>query len=295
MNDEARRNMTNASTAKRRPRVLFFAEAVSLAHVARPHVLAQSLSTDEYEVLFACDPRYDALFSDARYQRRRITTIPGERFLTQLGKGAPLYDVSTLEGYVAEDLAVIDEFQPDAIVGDFRLSLSVSSRLRRIPYIAISNAYWNPEAQVDCPVPELPLTKWLGYGVGGALFRVGRSIGFAIHARAHNQLRRKYGLPTFPADMRHVYVDGDEVLYADVPALVPLRRHSQSHHFVGPIAWSPMAELPQWWGELSHAARPIIYLTLGSSGDTRVLPLLVEGLAAMGGCHRWADGADTAV
>jgi UDP:flavonoid glycosyltransferase YjiC (YdhE family) len=295
MTDAARRNVENVPTAKRRPRILFFAEAVSLAHVARPHVLAQSLSPDEYEVLFACDPRYDSLFADARYQRRRIATIPGDRFLAQLEKGAPLYDVATLESYVAEDLAVIDEFQPDVIVGDFRLSLSVSSRLRRIPYIAISNAYWNPEAQINCPVPELPLTRWFGYGLGGKLFRLGRSIGFAIHARAHNQLRRKHGLPSFPADMRYVYVDGDAVLYADVPELVPLRSHSENHHFVGPIAWSPVATLPQWWDDLARAPRPIIYLTLGSSGDSRALPVLVEGLAGLGGTVLVATAGRTAL
>ena len=270
-------------TANRRQRILFMAEAVTLAHVARPHVLAQSLPPDQYEVLFACDPRYNQLFGDANYPRRQIETISSERFLKQLEKGSPLYDLATLEGYVAEDLAVIDEFQPDAIVGDFRLSLSVSARLSGVPYIAITNAYWSPEAQIDCPVPELPLTRWLGYGLGGALFQLGRSVGFAIHGRAHNQLRRRHGMPTFPADMRHVYVDGDAVLYADVPELVPLRRRPEGHHFVGPIPWSPVAEKPAWWNAVVESARPIVYLTLGSSGDASVLPVLVEGLAALGG------------
>lgn len=270
-------------TTKRKLRILFMAEAVTLAHVARPHVLAQSLPPDEYDVLFACDPRYNQLFSDAKYGRRPIRTVSSERFLKLLEKGSPVYDLATLEGYVAEDLAVIDEFQPDAIVGDFRLSLSVSARLRGVPYVAITNAYWSPEAQIACPVPELPLTRWLGYGVGGALFQLGRSVGFAIHARAHNQLRRRHGMPPFPADMRHVYVDGDAVLYADVPELVPLRRRREGHHFVGPIAWSPVAEKPAWWNAVVDSARPIVYLTLGSSGEASVLPVLIEGLAGLGG------------
>lgn len=36
-------------------------------------------------------------------------------------------------------------------------------------------------------------------------------------------------------------------------------------------------------GRTKSSAAPIIYLTLGSSGDTRTLPVLVEGLAALGG------------
>ena len=41
-----------------KPRILFVAEAVTLAHVARPAVLAQSLDRDVYEVFFATDLRY---------------------------------------------------------------------------------------------------------------------------------------------------------------------------------------------------------------------------------------------
>ncbi len=38
-------------------RVLFFAEAVTLAHVARPITLAKGLDPTRYEVVMACDPR----------------------------------------------------------------------------------------------------------------------------------------------------------------------------------------------------------------------------------------------
>ena len=43
----------NAAEPGRRLRILFIAEAVSLAHIARPFVLAQSLDPSRYEVHFA--------------------------------------------------------------------------------------------------------------------------------------------------------------------------------------------------------------------------------------------------
>lgn len=46
--------------AARRRRILFVAEAVTLAHVVRPFALAQSLDPSRYEVHFACDPRYNS-------------------------------------------------------------------------------------------------------------------------------------------------------------------------------------------------------------------------------------------
>lgn len=47
----------------------------------------------------------------------------------------------TLRKYVEADLRVLDEIAPDLVVGDLRISLSVSARLAGIPYIAIANAY----------------------------------------------------------------------------------------------------------------------------------------------------------
>src|SRR5690606_21714330 len=43
----------------RRPRILFVAEAVTLAHVARPMMLAQRLDPARYDVSLATDGRYD--------------------------------------------------------------------------------------------------------------------------------------------------------------------------------------------------------------------------------------------
>ncbi len=46
-------------TGKRR--ILFIGEAVSLAHVSRPLVLAQALDPRSYDIHFACDQRYESL------------------------------------------------------------------------------------------------------------------------------------------------------------------------------------------------------------------------------------------
>ena len=48
------------------------------------------------------------------------------------------YDAETLKRYVDADLAIIRQAQPDLIIGDFRLSLSVSARLAGVPYATIS-------------------------------------------------------------------------------------------------------------------------------------------------------------
>ena len=114
------------------------AEAVTLAHVARPVVLAQGLDPSVYEVHLACDPRYSRLFSKLSMTTRPLYSIASERFVNALAKGRAVYDTQTLGRYVEEDLKIIAEIVPDLIVGDFRLSLAVSAALTGTPYMAVT-------------------------------------------------------------------------------------------------------------------------------------------------------------
>ena len=263
-----------------KPRILFVAEAVTLAHVARPAVLAQSLDRDVYEVFFATDPRYNELFPELSGFRYDIWSISSAEFLNALSRGSPLYSKRTLERYVEDDLKLIDTIKPDLIVGDFRLSLSVSARLRQIPYATITNVYWCVYANNDYPVPALPMTRILGVRLSQILFDVSRPLAFALHCIPLNSVRRKYGLKSLGYDLRSVYTDADEVLLADMPEYFPIAADAKHHRYIGPIPWSPRSKIPPWWNSIDKT-RPIVYVTLGSSGRIDLLPSVLEALAQL--------------
>lgn len=137
-------------------RILFFAEAVTLAHAARPIVLANSLDGLGYERVMACDDRYKRFMVGQTWQTLPLHSISSQRLLRSLAWGTPVYDLPTLRRYVAEDIDLIERVKPDLIVGDFRLSLSVSARLVGIPYTTITNAYWSPYIRnKSFPLPVL--------------------------------------------------------------------------------------------------------------------------------------------
>ena len=139
-----RSNSPNRSNSnERKTQNSFCGGSSDAAHVARPAVLAQGLDKSIYEVFFATDPRYNALFPELSGYRHDIWSITSKDFLAALAKGAPLYSKETLQSYVEDDLKLIDKLKPDLIVGDFRLSLSVSARLRQVPYASITNVYWS--------------------------------------------------------------------------------------------------------------------------------------------------------
>ncbi len=261
-------------------RILFIAEAVTLAHVARLLALAQSLDRSRYEICFACDPRYNSLIGIPDFPVRAVKTIPREHFFAALSKGSQIYDADTLDNYVKEDVQLIKEFNPSLIVGDFRLSLSVSARITATPYATITNAYWSPYAKIRYPVPEIPLTRAVGVSLAQLLFDFTRPLVFAIHSLPLNRLRRRYGLPNLKTDLRHAYTDADYTLYADLPDLVPTSTLPAHHAFIGPILWSPEVTQPSWWNAVP-TDKPIVYLTLGSSGQSGLLPTIFQSMAKL--------------
>jgi UDP:flavonoid glycosyltransferase YjiC (YdhE family) len=265
------------ATPKRR-RILFVGEAVTLAHVARPFVLAKSLDPAQFEVRLACDPRYNQLLGPLPFPHHPIHSIPGQRFLDALARGRPVYDTQTLRDYVAEDRRLLAELKPDFVVGDFRLSLSVSARLAGIPYATVTNAYWSPYARQRWPLPDLPFVRFTGVTLGKVLFRLARPLAFAAHCIPLNRVRREHGLPSLGADLRRIYTDADYTLYADVPELVPTHDRPPNHVYIGPVLWSPEVSPPPWWDALP-TDRPVVYVTLGSSGRSDLLPTVLTALA----------------
>jgi len=75
-------------------------------------------------------------------------------------------------------------------------------------------------------------------------------------------------------------VEADHVLHPEPPGFVALDGAQPHHRFVGPVVWSPQMPPPDWWDDLPDD-RPVVYVTMGSTGDARRLPALVRGLAGL--------------
>jgi UDP:flavonoid glycosyltransferase YjiC (YdhE family) len=272
--------MPAAPTIPTDTRILFFAEAVTLAHVARPVALARRLTQPGFDIHLAQHPRYRHLVGDFDVTEHEILSISPQQFMQALAAGTPLYDLPTLQSYVEEDLKIIAAVQPDIIVGDFRLSLAVSAQLAAVPHIALTNAYWSPFCKQSYTVPDLPMTQLLGPRFAQRLFSLARPLAFGLHCLPMHRLRRRYGLKSLGFDLRKVYTFGDYTLYADIPELYTMQAIPEHHRFIGPISWSPDFPLPSWWGDIPQGL-PVIYVTLGSSGKASLLPELIMALGQM--------------
>jgi UDP:flavonoid glycosyltransferase YjiC (YdhE family) len=262
-------------------RILFVAEAVTLAQVVRLATLARALDPSRYEVHFA-SPRFDELiFAGTTFTRHPIHSLTPAVVEARVASGRRLYGTRTLARYVREERALFGAVRPDLVVGDLRLSLSMSAPLERIPYACLINAYWSPLARRNAyPLPDHPIVRLLGVPLAARYFPKALPHVFAHFARPVNLLRARHGLPSL-GNLPEVLTAGDHTLYPDVPALVPTTTLPGQQRYLGPILWSPPVALPAWWNHLDPK-RPTVYLTLGSSGRVRQLPLVIEVAADLG-------------
>lgn len=266
---------------KTQKHILFFAETVTLAHLTRCIALANNLyTTGKYNITIAADNRYDEVIGSVPFQRIPLNSITSQYFAKKLAQGLPIYNAQTLTNYVHEDLKIIDKINPDFIIGDFRLSLAISSRIKKIPYATITNAYWSPYANISYPIPEMPLTKIFGVTLAQKIFDRVRPFVFKLHTLAINKVCKKFRLPAIGDDLREAYTQADHTLYADLESLIPMQPLPDNHVFIGPLLWSAKAPLPDWWESLP-LDKPIIFISLGSSGDYSLLPILLSTLSKM--------------
>lgn len=263
-------------------KIIFFAETVTLAHAARSIAIADQLRKQgRYTIFLAMDKRYDKVIGNIEYYRIPLrSTIDSELFFERINKGLPIYSEETLVRYVEEDLEIIDAYKPDFIFGDFRLSLAISSKLSNIPYATITNAYWSAYANIRYLIPGIALTKIVGVYFAQILFDLFRPVVFGAHALSFNRACKKFGVPPLRYDMRDIYTHADFVLYADIEALFSMRPLPENHMFIGPVLWSTKVALPEWWHALPKT-KPVIFLSMGSSGDMSVLPMIIDTLSSL--------------
>ncbi len=262
-----------------RRRVLFVGEGVTLSHVVRPLVLAQVLDPASYEVHIAAAECYRHLAEDKNINFHPLVTATAEEFQERLDASRPLFPPEQIARYVEAELDLLRRLRPDLIVGDFRLSLGISSEILDIPYATIVDAHWSPYAKIPFPVPEVWISRMVGLRVSRLMVPIFAQAIFWRHARSFNAERRRRGLKA-AGSLREIYSYGRWVLYVGLPSLIPLLRMPSRHRFLGPISWEPDLPLPDWWGTIAQE-QPVIYVTVGSSGAREFPSLLVRSLDGM--------------
>ncbi len=252
-----------------------------MAHFVRPLVLADSLDTAQYDIYFYAPFRYAPYLRHKPFVVGQLKTMPGEQFLANIGKGSPPFPPDVIRDYVKRDCELIASIAPDLVIGDMRPSLPISARLEGASCAVIMNAYWSPYAKPRSIIPSIPLTRVVPPYLLGPLYRVTEPLAFAIHVGQMNRVRKEFGIPPLPPDLRVMYTEADHVLYPDVPEFVPTSGLPKNHHYMGICQWALPIPKPDWWKRMEDDPKPKALIALGSSGAVRVLPALLRALSRL--------------
>jgi UDP:flavonoid glycosyltransferase YjiC (YdhE family) len=264
-------------------KILFIAEAATLSQVVRLLVLARGLDPQRYEVHFASAQFDERIFSGTNFARWPITSVSPEKIVSTINESKTKhpYTKAVLAKYVADELRLYEAIHPDLVVFDVRWSATISGPVFGVPCANLINAYYtywirrSTGREWFLPAIDYPLLRLLPTSIANVLL----SWALRYIAAPVNELRREHGLPTL-GDLIDVFMWGDRVLFPDDPLLVPLTYQAPHETFLGPILWSPQIPLPDYWDELGRD-RPMIYASLGSSGDARAMPAVLEALHEM--------------
>src|SRR5690242_5366269 len=254
---------------------MIFAEAVTLAHVGRPIALARMLRSLGHDVCIAAASAADRWLVGEEVTRERIESIAPETFLRALARGLPAYDAGTLKRYVEDDLRAIASWHPDIVIGDFRLSLYISARKAGKPYGAIANAYWSRRYWTGVDAPPIAPLRWLPRKVANAAFHAIYPTAFALHTLPFRAACRFFGVAPLKGDIREIYTASDSTAFADVEAFYEPTGRARTATFIGPLLWEPrdIPPLPNF-----PKGRPLVFVSLGSSGSTHVLQNILAAL-----------------
>jgi UDP:flavonoid glycosyltransferase YjiC (YdhE family) len=196
-------------------------------------------------------------------------------------KGKLAYTIEEYRQYVEEDLKLIEELSPDLIISDWRISIPVCRDITGIPTIMIANAHWSPYSIQPLAALDSPLVRISGYKGTRAIMMLFKNKIAKYYVRPYNTVRKSYGLRLLNS-LQEICDCIDRcphwLLYLDIPSLSPTADIPSNHSYLGPPIWSPYVVLPDWWDDLPPD-KPVVYLTLRSSGNLKHMPMIMKMLA----------------
>jgi len=77
-----------------------------------------------------------------------------------------------------------------------------------------------------------------------------------------------------------VLTHANYTLYPDIPELCPTTNLPPSHRYLGLVPWSPGVDWPEEVAQIDRAV-PLVYMTLGSSGNLNALSAVMEAVRGL--------------
>jgi UDP:flavonoid glycosyltransferase YjiC (YdhE family) len=245
--------------------------AVGLAHLTRLLMIASRLRETGVEAAFGF-PNAHPLLQGTDFP---LFPVPDVEITDFSGDIFGAYTRELIEQGVKSELTAIDEFRPDVIVGDLRLTAAISTRLANLPYVSVVNGYMTDAFDpVDLLMPGGDKRALVSF-VGDQLYERQKRVA----AKPFRKVARAYKI----RDLASLYdfLRGQHTLIADLPQFCPLKNLPSSFAYIGPLVWEGLAASMPKPDVLRHRPpdRRLLYVTVGNTGDKALLHFAVDTFA----------------
>jgi UDP:flavonoid glycosyltransferase YjiC (YdhE family) len=236
-------------------KLLLAAQTNSLSHLAKCLAIRQGLLVQGHEVVLAAGQRH---LQFLQQQDISFTYLPSLN--DGGGDGFPSIDwfmrPQKIRKILAAELELLQQVQPQRVLGVFRFTLKAAAQLAGIPYDSLI---------CGCMLPEME--EGMGYlpGETGAEREHDFMTLFFRYAGARiSQVLRTYGLAAIE-DARNMLC-GERTFLWDFPEFMPLPSRPGRYH-VGPISWYDWPDQSHNTDIANHVDQdgPLAIMTFGTS------------------------------
>jgi len=249
-------------------RIVALPNAHALAHVSRLLEIAKVLRQRGHEVLFAGHGKYLQVASWDDFATRELPYITVEQVVhaVRTQKLWELYREQELKGFIAAELALFAEYQPDLVLIDNRPTARTSADKAGLNSASVLNVHMSNYRSIPF-FSYVQLAGKLRLPGLNLVDRLENRIENAVYDRlvmgGLNRVRRKMGLAPLYA---YEHEEGNKLSFlADIPEFNPVTRLPEQVRYIGPMTWRNTLPAPSCLEHL-QPDRPTAYFTLGSEG-----------------------------
>lgn len=246
-----------------------------LSHYLRCLVLADQYDPNTYRILFQSSPNYDHYVKKHGYE-----TFDAKHFNTSfVMQCSKKFDFSwlneaDLEPILLSQILSIKMYEPALVIGDVAPTLKMAAEFTGVQYISLLNGYltkyYRETRKLSKAHPAYAYLSVLPLSVRNVLTEIGEKVAFKKVHQPFKNLRKAMNLK--PVEDYLSETEGDLNYICDSPALFPQTNLPENFVFKGPLIYENIA-FEEWINDL-NTEKPIICVTMGSSGDWRQLTFL---------------------
>jgi UDP:flavonoid glycosyltransferase YjiC (YdhE family) len=245
-------------------------------------MLARELQRRGHRIAFAGLPKYLAdpsVVSPGEFEFYDLPDFDLDEGLEILRTVRKRPLAHAIEANIAAELSLLDSLKPRVVIVDFRPTVYISARLRRLPLIALLGGRWlyqyaaTPYGAFRTYAHYAVISKLVSTRGADLLMPALQRLAMRYKMRPMARAFKRHGLP--PRRTPWEMLVGDYNLILDTDLMCPTKPLPGNFAKVGPIFWSPTQSLPPWVPELHHR-RPLIYVTMGSTAHPDLFRALLE-------------------